>query len=103
MSDLNTCHLCGSADLYQGWCDMNTICCTDCGLAYAPVKIDSEWHPSKELVAFAWNNKGKHPDQCVDPTERFKELESQVEKLRFMIDNGLGWDDMKGGNIEDVM
>ena len=102
MSDLKPCHLCGSEDLHQGWCDMNMICCTDCGLIYKPNKIGSEWHPSKELVAFAWSNKGKHPDQCVDLPEIVKELESQIKKMDFMIDNGLGWDDMKGGNIEDV-
>ncbi len=34
--------------------------------------------------------------------DEIKHLEDKVSKMDFMIANGLGWDDMKGGNIEDV-
>jgi hypothetical protein len=37
--------------------------------------------------------------QCVDiqfkGKERIVELEEEVRKLKFMVDNGLGWEDMK--------
>ena len=32
----------------------------------------------------------------------YKQREEKIKKLEFMIDNGLGWEDMKGGNISDV-
>ena len=35
-------------------------------------------------------------------SDEFKKQEEKIKKLEFMIDNGLGWEDMKGGNIEDV-
>lgn len=38
--------------------------------------------------------------QCAN--ESNKGLREENEKLRFMIDNGLGWEDLKGGNSEDV-
>lgn len=95
MSELKPCHLCGSSNLYQGWCDVNRISCIECGLSYGPQSIGSAHHPDKDLVSFAWNNNGKHPSDCVD-------LFKENKKLRFMIDNGLGWEDMKGGNREDV-
>ncbi|CAH9012406.1 hypothetical protein VP191E371_P0042 [Vibrio phage 191E37-1] len=34
--------------------------------------------------------------------EANKGLREENEKLRFMINNGLGWDDLKGGSISDV-
>ncbi|CAH9015850.1 hypothetical protein VP381E491_P0024 [Vibrio phage 381E49-1] len=35
-------------------------------------------------------------------SSEYKEREEKIKKLEFMIDNGLGWDDLKCGNIEDV-
>lgn len=35
-------------------------------------------------------------------SDEFKKQEEKIKKLEFMIDNGLGWEDMKGGKIEDV-
>ena len=34
--------------------------------------------------------------------EANKGLRDENDKLRFMIDNGLGWEDLNGGNISDV-
>ncbi len=35
-------------------------------------------------------------------SDEYKAMEQKIKKLEFMVSNGLGWDDMKGGNIEDV-
>lgn len=32
----------------------------------------------------------------------YKQQEEKIKKLEFMVTNGLGWEDLKGGNIEDV-
>ena len=34
--------------------------------------------------------------------EEIKQKDEHIKKLEFMIDSGLGWEDMKGGNISDV-
>ena len=38
-----------------------------------------------------------------DLEESISYYKNKVKDLEFMIENGLGWEDMKGGNIEDVM
>lgn len=95
MSELKPCHLCGGTELNQSWQDGYQIYCLNCELTYQPSRLGNSVNPDEKLVAFAWNNRGKHPQDCIDPHE-------ENERLRFMIDNGLGWEDMKGGNIEDV-
>ena len=35
-------------------------------------------------------------------SDGYKQLESENKKLLFMIENGLGWEDMKGGIREDL-
>lgn len=41
-------------------------------------------------------------DILSDAILKINSLDSENKKLKFMIDNDLGWDDVKGGNIEDV-
>ncbi len=35
--------------------------------------------------------------------ESISYYKNKIKNLEFMVENGLGWEDMKGGNIEDVM
>ena len=35
-------------------------------------------------------------------SSEYKEQEKKIKKLEFMIENGLGWDDLKGGSTSDV-
>lgn len=35
-------------------------------------------------------------------SSEYKEQEKKIKKLEFMIENGLGWDDLKGGSMSDV-
>jgi hypothetical protein len=35
-------------------------------------------------------------------SSEYEAMEQKIKRLEFMVSNGLGWDDMKGGNIEDV-
>mgnify|MGYP003636021262 CR=1 FL=1 len=49
----------------------------------------SDWHDDEAKV------------ECFDLRLRVKELEAEIRKLKAMIDNGLGWEDMHN-DIEPV-
>jgi hypothetical protein len=46
-------------------------------------------------ICYAVNNHDRMADEVA-------ELRKENNKLKSMIDNGLGWEDMKGGTIQDV-
>lgn len=35
-------------------------------------------------------------------SSEYKEQEKKIKRLEFMVENGLGWDDLKGGSSSDV-
>jgi hypothetical protein len=52
-----------------------------------------------ESLLSAFSRYSNNHDRMAD---EIAELRKENNKLKAMIDNGLGWEDMKGGTIQDV-